>query len=159
MSRSRSAVSLLTLSGERRPLTTAKAACTPDAAVTALTLDRASIPEDCLLAWHFKASNGMEGEGHYVHGTYKALELRPAGLTVATEKVERDGTVEINVTAKGLALFVMIESELDGRYSDNAFDLAAGESRRIVFAPAKPLGEGVTPSFRIYDLESCQSVD
>ena len=152
-------VSLLTLSGERRPLTTAKAACTPDAAVTALTLDRASIPEDCLLAWHFKASNGMEGEGHYVHGTYKALELRPAGLTVATEKVERDGTVEINVTAKGLALFVMIESELDGRYSDNAFDLAAGESRRIVFAPAKPLGEGVTPSFRIYDLESCQSVD
>ncbi|MGO4436145.1 beta-mannosidase [Rhizobium sp. RAF56] len=153
------AVSLLTLSGERRPLTTAKAACTPDAAVTALTLDRASIPEDCLLAWHFKASNGMEGEGHYVHGTYKGLELRPAGLTVATEKVERDGTVEINVTAKGLALFVMIESELDGRYSDNAFDLAAGESRRIVFAPAKPLGEGVTPSFRIYDLESCQSVD
>jgi len=153
------AVSLITLSGERRPLTSARAACTPDAAITALTVDTASIPADCLLAWRFKASNGMEGEGHYVHGTYKALELEPAGLTVATEKIERDGTVAMNVTARGLALFVMIESETDGRYSDNAFDLAAGESRRIVFAPAKPLAEGTTPSFRIYDLQSCQSVD
>ena len=73
------------------------------------------------------------------------------------EEIEENGTVELTVTAKGLALFVMIESETDGRYSDNAFDLAAGESRRIVFTPAKPLA-GSVPDFRFYDLQSSQSV-
>jgi len=74
------------------------------------------------------------------------------------EEKEENGTVELTVTAKGLALFVMIESEVEGRYSDNAFDLATGESRRIVFTPAKPVAGGV-PAFRIYDLQSSQSVD
>jgi len=151
-------VSLLKLNGERVPLSTAHAVCTPDAAVTALSIDADRVPADCLLAWRFTASNGMGGEGHYVHGTYKALELQPAGLTVLREEKEENGTVELTVTAKGLALFVMIESEIEGRYSDNAFDLAAGESRRIVFTPAKPIAGGV-PAFRIYDLQSSQSVD
>ncbi|MFJ6323593.1 MULTISPECIES: glycosyl hydrolase 2 galactose-binding domain-containing protein [unclassified Rhizobium] len=151
-------VSLLKLNGERVPLSTAHAICTPDAAVTALSIDADQVPADCLLAWRFTASNGMGGEGHYVHGTYKALELQPAGLTVLREEKEENGTVELTVTAKGLALFVMIESEIEGRYSDNAFDLAAGESRRIVFTPAKPIAGGV-PAFRIYDLQSSQSVD
>jgi beta-mannosidase len=53
----------------------------------------------------------------------------------------------------------MIETETDGRYSDNAFDLTAGESRRIVFTPSKPLQRGALPEFRFYDLQSCQSVD
>jgi beta-mannosidase len=152
------AVSLLKLDGERVPLTTAHAVCTADAAVTALSIDASQVPDDCLLAWHFTTSNGMGGEGHYVHGTYKALELQPAGLTVQRKEIEENGAVELTVTAKGLALFVMIESGTEGRYSDNAFDLAAGESRRIVFTPAKPLG-GVFPDFRIYDLQSSQSVD
>ncbi len=151
-------VSLLKHNGERVPLSTAHAVCTPDAAVTALSIDADRVPADCLLAWRFTASNGMGGEGHYVHGTYKALELQPAGLTVLREEKEENGTVELTVTAKGLALFVMIESEIEGRYSDNAFDLAAGESRRIVFTPAKPIAGGV-PAFRIYDLQSSQSVD
>lgn len=151
-------VSLLKLDGERVPLTTAHAVCTPDAAVVALSIDADQVPADCLLAWRFTASNGMGGEGHYAHGTYKALELQPAGLAVLREEKEENGTVELTVTAKGLALFVMIESEVEGRYSDNAFDLAAGESRRIVFTPAKPLA-GDAPEFRIYDLQSSQSVD
>jgi beta-mannosidase len=153
------AVSLLKLDGERAPLTTAHAVCTPDAAVTALSIASSQVPADALLAWHFTASNGMGGEGHYVHGTYKALDLLPAGLSVLREEREENGTVELTVTAKGLALFVMIESETDGRYSDNAFDLAAGESRRITFTPSTPLPQGVLPDFRFYDLQSSQSID
>ncbi|MDL2405658.1 glycoside hydrolase family 2 protein [Rhizobium calliandrae] len=152
------AVSLLKLDGERVPLASAHAACTSDQAVTAFSIDALQVPADCLLAWHFTASNGMSGEGHYVHGTYKALELQPAGLTVQREEIEENGTVEFTVTARGLALFVMIESETEGRYSDNAFDLGAGESRRIVFTPAKPYA-GSVPDFRFYDLQSSQSVD
>ncbi|AJC79694.1 glycoside hydrolase family 2 protein [Rhizobium etli bv. phaseoli str. IE4803] len=152
-------ISLLTMKGERKHLKDVQAVCSPDAAVTAATIDVAEIGEGTLLAWRFTASNGMGGEGHHVNGTYKALELEPAVLTVTHEYVEASGAVDINVTARGLALFVMIESETDGKYSDNAFDLAAGESRRITFTPAQPLERGRLPDFRFYDLHSCQSAD
>lgn len=151
-------ISILTMKGERRHLRDVQAVCSPDAAVTALSIDASDILEGALLAWHFTASNGMGGEGHYVHSTYKALELEPAGLSVTHEFVEENGSIDITVTAKALALFVMIESDTDGKYSDNAFDLAAGESRRIVFTPATPLA-GELPDFRFYDLQSSQSVD
>ncbi|MBB2672139.1 UNVERIFIED_ORG: beta-mannosidase [Rhizobium esperanzae] len=152
-------ISLLTMKGERKHLKDVQAVCSPDAAATAATIDVSEIGEETLLAWRFTASNGMGGEGHHVNGTYKALELEPAGLVVTHEYVEASGAVDINVTAKGLALFVMIECETDGKYSDNAFDLAAGESRRITFTPARPLERGKLPDFRFYDLHSCQSAD
>ncbi|PDT38023.1 beta-mannosidase [Rhizobium sp. M10] len=152
-------ISLLTMNGERKHLKDVQAVCSPDAAVTAATIDVAEIGEGTLLAWRFTVSNGMGGEGHFVNGTYKALELEPAGLVVTHEYVEASGAIDINVTAKGLALFVMIESATDGKYSDNAFDLAAGESRRITFTPAEPLERGKLPDFRFYDLHSCQSAD
>jgi beta-mannosidase len=152
-------VSILTMKGERKSLKDVQAICTPDAAVTAFSIDAVEIPAGTLLSWRFTASNGMGGEGHFVPGTYKALELEPGGLTIVREYVEESGAVDLTVTAKGLALFVMIESEMEGRYSDNAFDLTAGESRRIVFTPATPLGAGVLPEFRFYDLQSCQSAD
>ncbi|MGO6993930.1 glycoside hydrolase family 2 protein, partial [Rhizobium johnstonii] len=91
-------------------------------------------------AWRITASTGTGCEGHNDNGTNKALELEPAGLTVTNEYVEENGSVDINVTAKGLALFVMIETETDVKYSDNAFDLAAGESRRIAFTPPRSSG-------------------
>ncbi|PDT13683.1 beta-mannosidase [Rhizobium sp. J15] len=152
-------ISLLTMKGERKHLKDVQAVCSPDAAVTAATVDVSEIGEGTLLAWRFTASNGMGGEGHHVNGTYKALELEPSGLVVTHEYVEASGAVDINVTARGLALFVMIESETDGKYSDNAFDLAAGESRRITFTPAHRLERGKLPDFRFYDLHSCQSAD
>ncbi|OWV77345.1 beta-mannosidase [Rhizobium sp. R339] len=152
-------ISLLTMKGERKHLRDVQAVCSPDAAVTAATIDISEIGEGTLLAWRFTASNGMGGEGHHVQGTYKALELEPSGLVVTHEYVEASSAIDINVTAKGLALFVMIESETDGKYSDNAFDLAAGESRRITFTPAHQLERDKLPDFRFYDLHSCQSAD
>ena len=147
----------LNLGGDRIPLKTANAICEPDRAGTLLTIEASEIPAGCLLAWSFIASNGMSGEGHYVHGTYKALDLLPANLDVSTAALD-DGSVELLVSAAGLALFVMIESDCPGRYSDNAFDLHAGESRRITFTPASPLKGGAIPQFRTYDLHACQAV-
>ncbi|MGA1803529.1 beta-mannosidase [Rhizobium sp. HT1-10] len=153
------ALHIITMSGEVRPLTTVQAICGPDAAVVATEIRADAIPAGCLLGWTFTASNGMGGQGHHVIGTYKALELEPSGLSVRREEREEDGTVELTVTASGLALLVMIESATDGRYSDNAFDLTAGETRRIVFTPSTPLAGGALPEFRFYDLQSCQSLD
>jgi len=147
-------LSLLTLKGERTRLRSVEAVCTPDAAVTVLTLPASDIPAASILAWSFTASDGTGGEGHYVHGTYKALELEPAGLELSVSPAG-DGAFDLLVQARGMALFVLIESATPGRYSDNAFDLTAGESRRITFTPAVP--GGTVPQFRIYDLHSCQA--
>ncbi|MCB5200971.1 glycoside hydrolase family 2 protein [Neorhizobium sp. T786] len=156
-------LSLVTLDGHRQSLKSIAAVCSPDAAVTALTVAASDIPAGAILFWSFTASNGTGGEGHYVHGTYKALDLQPPGLEFSVSPVG-DGTFGINVRASGLALYVVLESGTAGRYSDNAFDLAAGESRRIVFTPSAtptapvngaPVSGG--PVFRIYDLYSCQS--
>ena len=155
-------LSLLTLAGERRDLQAIETVCGPDAAVTALTISAASVPRDCLLAWSFTASNGMGGSGHHVMESYKALDLQPAGLVMSVSPAG-DGCFDILVEAKGLALYVMIEADMPGRYSDNAFDLAAGENRRITFNPsivdASSNLDGVAPQFRIYDLYSCQQAD
>jgi beta-mannosidase len=149
---------VLTLSGDRIPLKSVQGDCGPDAADVLVTLDASEIPADGLLAWSFIASNGMSGEGHFLNGTYKSLDLEPSRLeTTVTPTVE--GGFEITVTAHGLALFVMLESQTPGRYSDNAFDLSAGESRRVFFTPDTALATGTVPDFRIYDLYTCQSAD
>lgn len=145
-------LSLLSLNGERRKLKRLDAVCTPDAAVVASAIPVSEIPADCLLAWSFTASNGMGGEGHYVHGTYKSLDLQPAGLGLDVQPAPTGG-YDLTVQSAGLALYVMIESETPGRFSDNAFDLAAGETRRITFTPSDPAA--AEPSFRLYDLQSC----
>ncbi len=147
-------LSFLTLQGERNSLRSIEAVCTPDAAVTVLTLPSADIPDGSILAWSFSASNGMAGEGHHVPGSYKALELEPARLEL-TVSPSGDGAFDLVLKAEGLALFVLIESGTTGRYSDNAFDLASGESRSIRFTPAAPTD--AIPQFRIYDLYSCHA--
>jgi beta-mannosidase len=147
-------VSILTLSGARRSLDSVEAVCTPDAAVTALTIASEAIPEGCLLAWSFTVSDGTGGEGHHVVGTYKALELEPPKLEFSLS-LTGDGSCDILVQSSGLALLVLIESETPGRYSDNAFDLAAGENRLVRFTPREPGAQ--PPDFHIYDLYSCQS--
>ena len=143
---------LVDLGGRKTPFRRFEAACTPDAANIAATIVRSEIPENCLLFWSFTASNGMAGEGHYVPVTYKTLDLLPSGLETSVKAIE-GGRFEVTVTAKGLALHVMIEADCAGRYSDNAFDLCAGEARTIVFTPS--VADGGTPAFTTFDLHSC----
>lgn len=146
---------LVSLDGKRRPLVAAAGTCSPDHATKLVAIAASDIPDDALLFWSFEASNGMHGEGHYVPGTYKALDLKPSGLAIEAAP-GADGSFDLTVTATGLALHVMVEADIEGRCSDNAFDLTAGEARTIRFTPKVPLDEGAAPRFSAYDLESCQ---
>ena len=143
----------VSLSGERRPYRSAEGLCGPDRAGMLFSVFAADLPEDELLFWSFEASNGMRGEGHHVSVNYKALDLRPSGLTLDVRP--RDGAFEVTASATGLALHVMLEADVAGRWSDNAFDLTAGEARTLVFTPADARA---TPEFRWIDLHSCQTV-
>jgi beta-mannosidase len=143
------------MDGTTTPLRAAKATCRPDKAMTLASIAAADIADGHLLFWDFRTSAGTEGRGHHVASTYKVLYLEAAGLAHGVTPVA-DGACEINLTAKGLALFVMIEADCEGRFSDNAFDLTAGESRKIVFTPQ---AQGVQPKFTIRDLHSCQAFE
>jgi beta-mannosidase len=140
---------LVSLSGERQPLAAVSGTCPPDRADTLGELAASDIPEGMLLFWTFEASDGSSGEGHYVPGTYKALDLTPSGLRLQTTSV--DGSFDVTVTSAGLALHVMIEADRSGRFSDNAFDLTAGESRTVRFTPSIP---GTVTVFTVHDLQS-----
>jgi beta-mannosidase len=143
------------MDGTTTPLRAAKATCRPDKAMTLASVAAADIPDGHLLFWDFRTSAGTEGRGHHVASTYKVLDFETAGLAHGVTPVA-DGAFEISLTAKGLALFVMIEPDCEGRFSDNAFDLTAGESRKIVFTPQ---AQGVQPKFTIRDLHSCQAFE
>ncbi len=148
----------LTLAGERIPLTSATAQCDPDKAAVLASIEASEFSDNPMIMWNFVASNGMSGSGHYIHSTYKALELLPSGLSHEVT-AKANGSFELTISASGLALFVMAESATPGRYSDNAFDLTAGESRTITFTPSIPLPPGEVPVFRLYDLYSCQTAE
>ncbi|MBB3975117.1 beta-mannosidase [Rhizobium azooxidifex] len=147
---------LVSLSGEARAFRTASGTCGPDLAETLLSIDASEVPQDALLFWSFQASNGMSGSGHHAPVPYKALDLAPSGLAV-TSAPRADGGFDVTVSARALALHVMVEANVAGRWSDNVFDLLAGEERRLVFTPAQPLVAGELPAFHALDLHSCQS--
>jgi beta-mannosidase len=143
------------LGGARHPLRSAKATCRPDKAMTLQSIAATEIPGDHLLFWDFRTSAGHEGRGHHVATTYKALDLAPAGL-IHDVGPAGDGRWHISLTSAGLALFVMLEADVAGRFSDNAFDLLSGESRTITFTAED---SSATPRFVVRDLESCQAVE
>ncbi len=143
---------LVDLAGKRRPFRSFECSAPTDRAVTAATIARADIPENMLLFWSFTAANGMTGEGHHATVTYKSLDLKPSGLSLDVQPFS-GGVFEARVTAKGLALHVMLEADCAGRYSDNAFDLTAGETKTVIFTPEKHLA--IAPQFSVLDLHSC----
>ena len=144
------------MSGNRLPLKMATGSCGPDAAETLIEFPLSSLPPETILAWSFTASNGMNGSGHHVPDTYKALDLKPSDLSMQV-RGDGEGGFILDVTASGLALFVMIESDVPGRFSDNLFDLASGDARRVSFHPTERLPAGEVPRFTLYDLHSSQS--
>jgi len=145
----------VSMDGRRTPLTSTRGTCGPDASSTLVSLTADSIPDGSLLAWLFTASDGSSGRGHHVNGTYKQLELEPSGLSARTTR-RADGSYEIALSSKGLALFVMLEASIEGRFSDNVLDMTSGESQSITFLPTDRAGEA---KFTIRDLYSCQTAD
>ncbi len=140
------------LNGQRKPLQSLTGRCSSDRAELLGRIKENDISPDCLIFWRFKASNGQTGEGHHVLDTYKALDLQPSELDLQVSPLG-DGSYSVTVRAAGLALHVMVEADCVGSWSDNLFDLTAGESRTTTFMPADAsAGE---PQFKLFDLHGC----
>ncbi|MGN6548924.1 MAG: beta-mannosidase [Pararhizobium sp.] len=141
----------LSRAGERRRLASGgSSACPTDRAVHLATIEAAAVPAGHLLVWRWHAANGMSGGEHLAPTAYKALDLDPAGSEVAVA-AEAEGSSLLTIEAARPAFFVMVEADVPGRFSDNAFDVLPGEPRTVRFTPK---ASGERPRFRLHDLQS-----
>lgn len=120
-----------------------------DAAVLALVVPHAALNDDEMLIFDWVAGDGRRQSDHFSVRPYKAYTLEAPNISVKV--LQRDDQYNITLTSTGLALFVALEADQSGRFSDNAFDLLPDRPVTIAFTPVDP---SVTASFTLRDLHS-----
>ena len=140
--------------GSRQTLATATGTAATDRASTLSTLSLEGVPngaaEPVFFTW--SASNGAVGAEHFAPVPYKAMDLPPAGLVCG---VAMDGAdAVLTLRAQAPALFVVAETAVPGRFSDNAVDVLPGAPVTLRFTPTEPGRALTADSFRVYDLQS-----
>ncbi len=114
-------------------------------AAPALHLPLSALRDDEILVFHWTTPDGHAGQDHFAPRAYKRYDLLDPGLSM-----DRDGTT-VTLTSTALALFVTVEADIPGRFSDNALTLRPGHPATITFTPAQP---GATARFTLRDLYS-----
>ena len=113
------------------------------AAVALCVVD--GLGEGEMLAFAWTGSDGTDARDVFAPKPYKAYDLRPSGVQMAV-----DGC-RITYTAEALALFVAVEADVPGRFSDNGFSLLPGVPVSLTFSPE---AAGAQPRFTVRDLHS-----
>ncbi|MEM1300995.1 MAG: glycoside hydrolase family 2 protein [Pseudomonadota bacterium] len=136
----------ITPAGARRPLLNQSQDVAPHTVSDPIALGSVADDEVLTLEWH-----GPDGAGFaesYALKPYKSYALQSPEITMT---VEHGDTTTLTLTARNLALFVAIEADVPGRFSDNAFPLLPGEPRILTF---EGCGGDVKPTFKLRDLYS-----
>ena len=138
------------MDGTTRALDKARVTVGPDAAVLALTLPKAALVAQEMLAfvWQDTAGNRLGGD-HFAPRPYKTYDLQPPALTHQVARSERGWTLAIE--ARSLALFVAVEADCPGRFSQSAITVFPGHPATVTFTPDDA---SATPRFRLRDLHS-----
>ncbi len=123
-----------------------------EAATELKTIPGDRLAGDEILAWAFTASDGSEGGDHFSPVRYKSLPLQDPKLTLKT-RIEGKSVIA-TVTTKALALFVTLEAETAGRFSDNCFTMTPGHKAEITFTPDKGSARQAEKGLRLRDLYS-----
>jgi beta-mannosidase len=125
----------VTMLGEKKSIH--KARTKHDAVAAELArLPLAGFGEGEVLLLEWIDEKGHKKRSHASPVPYKHLPLVNPGLTHRV--VTQDGAVSISVKAQALALYVALECDVAGHFSNNAFDLLADESVTITFTPDNP---------------------
>jgi beta-mannosidase len=124
----------VTLDGaSTRPLATAGARVAIDAAAPLTEFPLAMIEQGEIVAFRWKAPNGMAGGDVFTPARWKTLPLRDPNLTLSTEVI--DGRLVARVSAEAVALFVTLQADRPGRFSTNAVAVFPGHPAEIGFTP------------------------
>ncbi|GHC61057.1 beta-mannosidase [Neogemmobacter tilapiae] len=137
------------MDGTTRAINKAQVTVAPDAAKLALTVPKSALgPQDMLaFTWTDAAGNRLGGD-HFAPLPYKAYDLQDAGLS---HTITPGPVWTITIAAEKLALFVAVEADCDGRFSQNAMALFPGHPATITFTPKDPKAQ---PQFTLRDLHS-----
>ena len=102
--------------------------------------------EMLVIDWSYDAGEGREV---YAPKPYKSYDLEdPSSEMKVTAS---DGGYDIAISVARLSLFTAVEADIEGRFSDNAFDLLPGETKHIRFVPKDKKAE---PNFTLRQLHS-----
>jgi beta-mannosidase len=139
----------VTPEGSIRSLGTERVTAPPDRAVDVIRLASDTLKDDEILSFTWRQPGQPVSGDIHAPKPWKAYDLVPAGLTQSAERTDAGFT--ITVSAERLALFVSLESDVPGRFSDNAFTLFPGYPATIIFTPDDA---SAAPVFTLRDLHS-----
>ena len=143
-------VEAIALDGTTRALGHTPVTVEPDAAALALHIAADTVQGDEIIGflWTDTATDTTASDT-FAPKPFKGYDLRAPDIS---STVAQNGTGwDITLTAQALALFVAVEADQPGRFSDNAVTLWPGNPITIHFAPAAPSDD---PVFTIRDLHS-----
>ncbi len=106
------------------------------------------LPETPLL-WFNWRSDDATGNDHIALKRYKTLDLQDSNITL--KKNEKNGIWHLDLASQSLGLFVSLEADVPGRFSDNALTLLPHSPRTVTFEPSS---DGPAPHFKLRDLYS-----
>ena len=136
-------------SGGTRLIAEAKVAAPSDQGVAAISIPNGTIAGDEVLWMDWTPNGAARQSDHFAPVPYKTLPLQAADTSLSV--AEDNGQWVVTVKATALALYVAVEADQPGRFSDNAFDILPDRPVTIRFVPDTP---GVAPSFTVRDLHS-----
>jgi beta-mannosidase len=131
--------------GSQEMLGEAEAVVAADRAIELMSVDAGRLNDGAILHYSTAVEGGQPQSNHFAPKPYKTYDLQDPGITLAS-----DG-VSLLVSAERPAYFVMLEADVPGHFSDNAFDLLPGERKLIRFAPERT---GAAVQFSVRNLHS-----
>ncbi len=123
------------MAGQWRRLDTIVVCVSPDAAVAALELSVNAISKDEILGYRWRVDDGDWQTEHYTVQTYKSLSLRDPEIALDAQ-ADDEGSWRVSISSKALALYVAVECNLRGRFSDNALMVLPEDACSVTFKVA-----------------------
>ncbi len=114
-----------------------------------LSIPNADIGKGQMLLLTWADKNGHHGQDIYAPKPFKAYDLLLPELIHTVTPSGADYLIDISSSA--LALFVAVEADVSGRFSDNAVTVRPGHPVQIRFTPT---ATSVAPQFTLRDLHS-----
>ena len=118
--------------GELRSLERTTLEAPADRAVSSLLIPSDALSDNEILVYQWTV-DGTQHSDHFALRPYKAYPLIDAGIETQIE--EHTNYVTLTLSAQRLALFVAVEADQPGRFSDNGFHLVPGQAVTLRFAP------------------------
>lgn len=145
-------IAAVNMAGEARPLADATIDSWPSKALDVVVLDQDLLGDDEIYVFTWQAEidgEDVSGGDIYAPKPWKAYDLHPPKIEQAVAEI--DGGYEIRLSAEKLGLFVSLEADVEGRFSNNAFTMLPGQEVRITFTPS---AADAAPNFTLRDLHS-----